>query len=57
MMLVRQNAAIIAMLAGLALMLCVRFETSIAFTWYVVIGTAATFLTGYVMSIFLKETA
>jgi len=54
---VHQNAAIIAMLAGLALMLYVRFETSIAFTWYVVIGTAATFSTGYVMSIFLKETA
>jgi len=54
---VHQNAAIIAMLAGLALMLYVRFETSIAFTWYVVIGTAATFSTGYVMSLFLKETA
>jgi hypothetical protein len=36
-------------------MLYVRFETRIAFTWYVVIGTAATFSTGYIMSLFLKE--
>jgi SSS family transporter len=54
---VHQNAAIIAMLAGLALMLYVRFQTTIAFTWYVVIGTAATFSTGYVMSLFLKGKA
>ena len=52
---VQQNAAMIAMIAGLALMIYVRFETSIAFTWYVVIGTAATFSTGYVLSLFLKE--
>ena len=43
------------MIAGLLLMIYIRFETRIAFTWYVVIGTAATFLTGYVMSLFLKE--
>jgi len=52
---VQQNAAMIAMIAGLALMIYIRIETSIAFTWYVVIGTAATFSTGYVMSLFLKE--
>ena len=52
---VQQNAAMIAMIAGLLLMIYVRFETSIAFTWYVVIGTAATFSTGYVLSLFLKE--
>jgi Na+/proline symporter len=52
---VQQNAAMIAMIAGLALMIYIRFQTSIAFTWYVVIGTAATFSTGYVMSLFLKE--
>jgi hypothetical protein len=46
----------IAMLAGLLLMIYIRFETSIAFTWYVVIGTAATFSTGYVLSLFLRET-
>ena len=52
---VQQNAAMVAMIVGLLVMLYVRFETGIAFTWYVVIGTAATFSTGYVMSLFLKE--
>src|SRR3984885_1147781 len=52
---VQQNSAMIAMIAGLLLMIYIRFETRIAFTWYVVIGTAATFSTGYVISLFLKE--
>jgi Na+/proline symporter len=52
---VQQTSAMIAMIVGLLLMIYVRFETRIAFTWYVVIGTAATFLTGYVLSLFLKE--
>ena len=43
------------MIAGLALMLYVRFATPIAFTWYVLIGTSMTFVTGLVMSLFLKE--
>jgi hypothetical protein len=46
----------IAMLAGLLLMIGIRFQTHIAFTWYVVIGTTATFSTGYALSLFLKET-
>jgi Na+/proline symporter len=52
---VQQTSAIVAMIAGLLLMIYVTFETHIAFTWYVVIGTAATFSTGYVLSLFLKE--
>ncbi|MGP0070809.1 MAG: sodium:solute symporter [Bryobacteraceae bacterium] len=52
---VQQTSAMIAMIAGLALMIYVSAETRIAFTWYVVIGTAATFSTGYVLSLFLKE--
>jgi SSS family solute:Na+ symporter len=52
---VQQTSAMIAMIAGLALMIYVSAGTRIAFTWYVVIGTAATFLTGYVLSLFLKE--
>ena len=52
---VRENAAMIAMIAGLLLMIYVRAATHIAFTWYVVIGTTATFSTGYVISLFLKE--
>ncbi len=52
---VRENAAMIAMIAGLLLMIYVHAATHIAFTWYVVIGTTATFSTGYVISLFLKE--
>jgi solute:Na+ symporter, SSS family len=52
---VRETSAMIAMIAGLALMIYVRLATHIAFTWYVVIGTAATFSTGYVISLCLKE--
>ncbi|HTC36535.1 MAG TPA: sodium:solute symporter [Bryobacteraceae bacterium] len=52
---VQQTSAMIAMIMGLALMIYVRFATTIAFTWYVVIGTGATFSTGYVISLFLKE--
>jgi solute:Na+ symporter, SSS family len=52
---VGESAAMCGMAAGLALMIYVRFETSIAFTWYVLIGTAATFFTGLVASFFWKE--
>ena len=47
---VRETDAIVGMAAGLAAMLYVRFATSIAFTWYVVIGSAATFIVGLAMS-------
>jgi SSS family transporter len=43
---VGESSAIAGMLAGLALMIYVRFGTSIAFTWYVLIGTAATVTVG-----------
>ncbi len=36
------------MTVGLVLMLYIRFDTPIAWTWYVLIGTSATFLTGLV---------
>ena len=49
---VRENEAIAAMLAGLAMMSWVRFGTSIAWTWYVLIGTTVTFVVGYVASLF-----
>jgi SSS family transporter len=48
---VGEIAAMCGMVAGLALMLYVRFETTIAFTWYVLIGSAATFGTGMVVSL------
>ena len=50
-----QTAALCAMPVGLAVMLYVRFATSIAFTWYVVIGTAATFLTGVLVAAVVTE--
>jgi Na+/proline symporter len=53
---VGENAAMIAMSVGIVLMLYIRFGTSIAFTWYVLIGTGATFLTGIAASLFTKET-
>ncbi len=52
---VQENAAIVAMIAGLAIMICVKLWTPIAFTWYVLIGTTVTFATGYAVSLFLKE--
>ncbi len=52
---VGEIAAMIAMIAGLAVMLYVRLATPIAFTWYVLIGTAATFVTGLAASFILKE--
>lgn len=43
---VTENAAISGMLTGLATMLWVTFQTDIAWTWYVVIGTLVTFGSG-----------
>ena len=50
-------AALVAMSAGLALMLFVKLATTIAFTWYVLIGTAATFAVGLASSFILRERA
>jgi len=54
---VQENSAIVAMVAGLVLMIAVKRWTNIAFTWYVLIGTAATFLTGCVVSLVLGESS
>ncbi len=48
---VRETDAMIGMIAGLLAILYVRFATSIAFTWYVVIGSAVTFFVGLAMSV------
>jgi SSS family solute:Na+ symporter len=47
---VGENAAIAGMVTGLATMAAVRLCTSIAWTWYVVIGTFVTFAVGYAAS-------
>lgn len=52
---VGETAAICGMIAGLAVMLYVRFATPIAFTWYVLIGTSMTFATGILASVILKK--
>jgi len=48
---VRENQAIAGMVTGLAVMTYVRFGTTIAWTWYVLIGTTVTFTVGYVAAI------
>ena len=52
---VREPAAMVGMVAGLILMLCVHQFTHIAFTWYVLIGTSATFLVGCGTSLVLGD--
>jgi hypothetical protein len=36
-------------------MLAVKQWTNVAFTWYVLIGTTATFATGYALSVVFRE--
>jgi hypothetical protein len=43
------------MVAGLVVMLCVYSFTHIAFTWYVLIGTAVTFAAGLISSPLMPE--
>jgi SSS family solute:Na+ symporter len=52
---VGELAAMCGMVAGLALMLYIRFATPIAFTWYVLIGTSMTFGAGILASFVLQE--
>jgi SSS family transporter len=54
---VGENAAMLGMAAGLGLVVYARLETGIAWTWYVAIGSSATFLTGWIGSFFWKERA
>ncbi|MCU1262552.1 MAG: sodium:solute symporter [Bryobacterales bacterium] len=51
-----ERAAITGVLAGLAVILYVKFATTIAFTWWVLIGSSATFITGYLASFVFRET-
>ncbi len=48
---VRENEAIIGMVAGLAAITYVRFGTTIAFTWYVLIGSSVTMAVGLAASL------
>jgi solute:Na+ symporter, SSS family len=51
----RERAAIAGVIAGLAAVLYIRFQTPVAFTWYVLIGTSVTFITGMVASLLERE--
>jgi solute:Na+ symporter, SSS family len=53
----RQSAAIVGVAAGLTAILLVRFETPIAWTWYVLIGTLVTFLAALAASLFEAKKA
>jgi len=52
---VGEMAAMCGMSVGLVLLLYVRFATPIAFTWYVMIASCATFLVGAVVSRLAKN--
>lgn len=54
---VRERAAIAGVLGGLGAILYVRYLTPIAWTWWVLIGTAATFAAGYGASLFQSREA
>ncbi len=51
------NGALAGMFAGLALMLYVWWRTPLAWPWYVLVGTVATFLVGSVASLLSKSPA
>src|SRR5579863_6213474 len=51
----RENAAIAGVIAGALVMLFVKFETTIPFTWWVLIGSGVTFGVGYLASLAMRE--
>ncbi|MEO8659984.1 MAG: sodium:solute symporter [Bryobacteraceae bacterium] len=52
---VGERAAMVAMVAGLTVMLYVKFFTPIAWTWYVLIGTSVTFAVGLLASFVQRD--
>ncbi|MBL8214424.1 MAG: sodium:solute symporter [Bryobacterales bacterium] len=50
-----ETGAMIGMSAGLLIMLYVKLGTSIAFTWYVLIGSSVTFVTGLLASLLFSS--
>jgi solute:Na+ symporter, SSS family len=50
-----ENAATAGVVAGAAVMLFVKLETKIPFTWWVLIGSASTFGAGYLASFVARE--
>jgi solute:Na+ symporter, SSS family len=52
---VGENGAMAGMIVSMVTMYIVKRHTSVAWTWYVLIGTAATVSAGYVASLVLRE--
>jgi SSS family transporter len=52
---VEEKAALLGAVGGLAVIIYVRFWTPIAWTWYVLIGTAATFAVGIAASLYWRQ--
>jgi Na+/proline symporter len=52
-----ERAAMLGMSAGLALLLYVKFQTQIAWTWYVLLGSSCTFAVAWIASHFIREEA
>jgi SSS family transporter len=52
---VGEHAALAALIGGLAVMFFVAFGTKIAYTWYAVIGTSATFAIGILASLIFEK--
>jgi Na+/proline symporter len=52
---VKQKAALSAMIFSCLVMAYVTFQTSIAWTWYVLIGSMLTFFAAWVLSFILKD--
>jgi SSS family transporter len=54
---VGETAATLGMISSVALMLYIKFGTTIAWTWYVLIGTTCAFLIGWIASFVWNEPA
>lgn len=52
---VGEGAAMAGMAVGLLSVVGLKLFTPVAFTWYVLFGTSATFATGVAISFFVKE--
>jgi Na+/proline symporter len=50
-----ENAAVAGVIAGAIVMLFVKLETTIPFTWWVLIGSAVTFGVGCLWSAVMRE--
>ncbi len=52
---VGEKAAMVGMSCGLALLLYIKFQTQIAWTWYVLFGSTCTFAVAWAASYFIDE--